>query len=35
MEETGIMAYKKFLVPVLLGVGWIAGCVLMIYVVFS
>ncbi|XP_041418316.1 sarcoplasmic/endoplasmic reticulum calcium ATPase regulator DWORF-like [Xenopus laevis] len=35
MEETGIISYRRFLVPVLLGVGWIVGCVMMIYVVFS
>ncbi|XP_027731592.1 DWARF open reading frame [Vombatus ursinus] len=26
---------SKFLVPVLLLIGWIVGCVVMVYVIFS
>ncbi|XP_032643262.1 sarcoplasmic/endoplasmic reticulum calcium ATPase regulator DWORF [Chelonoidis abingdonii] len=35
MAELGAIPYSRFFVPALLVVGWIVGCALMVYIVFS
>ncbi|XP_028925817.1 sarcoplasmic/endoplasmic reticulum calcium ATPase regulator DWORF [Ornithorhynchus anatinus] len=35
MAEKGEPASKNLLVPILLLIGWVVGCVVMIYVIFS
>ncbi|XP_043378695.1 sarcoplasmic/endoplasmic reticulum calcium ATPase regulator DWORF [Caretta caretta] len=35
MAEVGEIPYSRLVVPALLMVGWIVGCVLMVYIVFS
>ncbi|XP_067405552.1 sarcoplasmic/endoplasmic reticulum calcium ATPase regulator DWORF [Emydura macquarii macquarii] len=35
MAELAEIPYSRLLVPALLMVGWIVGCVLMVYIVFS
>ncbi|XP_053456681.1 sarcoplasmic/endoplasmic reticulum calcium ATPase regulator DWORF [Nycticebus coucang] len=35
MAEKAVSTYSHLLVPVLLLIGWIVGCVIMVYVVFS
>ncbi|XP_070610226.1 sarcoplasmic/endoplasmic reticulum calcium ATPase regulator DWORF [Erythrolamprus reginae] len=33
--EAEPLPYSRYIVPVLLMIGWIAGCALMVYYVFS
>ncbi|XP_062987542.1 sarcoplasmic/endoplasmic reticulum calcium ATPase regulator DWORF [Elgaria multicarinata webbii] len=35
MAETEAIPYSKYVVPTLLFIGWILGCALMVYFVFS
>ncbi|XP_074860377.1 sarcoplasmic/endoplasmic reticulum calcium ATPase regulator DWORF [Carettochelys insculpta] len=35
MAEPAEVQYSRFVIPALLLVGWIVGCVLMVYIVFS
>ncbi|XP_075404979.1 sarcoplasmic/endoplasmic reticulum calcium ATPase regulator DWORF [Tenrec ecaudatus] len=35
MAEKAELLSSRLLVPILLFIGWIVGCVIMIYVVFS
>ncbi|XP_061490467.1 sarcoplasmic/endoplasmic reticulum calcium ATPase regulator DWORF [Rhineura floridana] len=35
MAKTEDVPYSHYVVPVLLLIGWIAGCALMVYFVFS
>ncbi|XP_069069413.1 sarcoplasmic/endoplasmic reticulum calcium ATPase regulator DWORF [Pleurodeles waltl] len=33
--SAGEIPYKQFIVPALLITGWIVGCAMMVYVIFS
>ncbi|XP_054839972.1 sarcoplasmic/endoplasmic reticulum calcium ATPase regulator DWORF isoform X2 [Eublepharis macularius] len=35
MAEPEQIPYSRLVVPILLLVGWLAGCVLMVYYIFS
>ncbi|KAM9697308.1 sarcoplasmic/endoplasmic reticulum calcium ATPase regulator DWORF [Muntiacus reevesi] len=35
MAEKAEATLSRFLVPILLLIGWIVGCIVMVYVVFS
>ncbi|XP_072849341.1 sarcoplasmic/endoplasmic reticulum calcium ATPase regulator DWORF [Pogona vitticeps] len=35
MAKTEAIPYTNYIVPILLLIGWIVGCVLMVYFVFS
>ncbi|XP_021558299.1 sarcoplasmic/endoplasmic reticulum calcium ATPase regulator DWORF isoform X1 [Mirounga angustirostris] len=35
MAEKAESASSRLLVPILLLIGWIVGCIIMVYVVFS
>ncbi|XP_072722914.1 sarcoplasmic/endoplasmic reticulum calcium ATPase regulator DWORF [Ciconia boyciana] len=35
MAEPAQLPLSRLVVPILLGVGWIVGCALMVYIVFS
>ncbi|XP_043378694.1 sarcoplasmic/endoplasmic reticulum calcium ATPase regulator DWORF isoform X1 [Chelonia mydas] len=35
LDRKGEIPYSRLVVPALLMVGWIVGCVLMVYIVFS
>uniref|UniRef100_A0A8C6E0N4 Small transmembrane regulator of ion transport 1 n=1 Tax=Moschus moschiferus TaxID=68415 RepID=A0A8C6E0N4_MOSMO len=35
MAEKAEVSLSRFVVPILLLIGWIVGCIVMVYVVFS
>ncbi|XP_069330966.1 sarcoplasmic/endoplasmic reticulum calcium ATPase regulator DWORF [Eulemur rufifrons] len=35
MAEKAASTFSHLLVPILLLIGWIVGCIIMVYVVFS